>query len=130
MDIQGKVIAVLDEQRFVSKSTGNESVKYGFVIETAGDYPKKIAFSVWGSQSWSQMGIVVGGLYGVSFDIESREWNGRWFTEAKAWKVVRADGQPYQQNKTNVSQPTPSVAAPQPQSAKVQTAEDDSELPF
>jgi hypothetical protein len=106
MEIQVKVFNVLDTQRFVSKKDGSEIVKNTFVGETAGQYSKKIAFTVMGADKFNQMGIVVGGTYTVSFDVESREWQGKWFTEASAWKAVRIDGAQGQQQapQANTSQ--------------------------
>lgn len=106
MEIQGKVIAILEPQRFVSQKNGNEYVTTVFVIETQGQYPKKVAMKVMGEDKFKQMGIVVDGTYTVSFDIESREWNGKWFTEASAWKAVRIDGAQVQQQapRANTSQ--------------------------
>lgn len=92
MEITGKVVRLLDAQRFTSKKDGSEIVKNTFVLETQGQYPKNIAFSVMGGDKFAQMAIVVGGTYSVSFDLESREWNGKWFTECSAWRAVRMDG--------------------------------------
>ena len=98
MEIQVRVFKVLDALKFVSKKDGSEIIKNTFVgEETAGQYPKKIAFSVMGADKFNQMGIVVGGTYNVSFDVESREWQGKWFTEASAWKAIRIDGAQGQQ---------------------------------
>ena len=91
MEIQVKIVNVLPVQTFTSSKTGNSYSKYTFVGETAGQYPKKIAFTVMGEDKFNGMGIVVDGTYTVSFDVESREWNGKWFTEASAWKAVRID---------------------------------------
>ena len=91
-DITGKVIAILEPQRFVSKKNGNEYVTTVFVIETQGQYPKKVAMKVMGEDKFKQMGIFMGGTYNVSFDVESREWNGKWFTECQAWRTQRVDG--------------------------------------
>ena len=106
MEIQGKVIAILEPQRFVSQKNGNEYVTTVFVIETQGQYPKKVAMKVMGDDKFKQMGIVMGGTYNVSFDVESREWHGKWFTEASAWKAVRIDGAQGQQQapQANTSQ--------------------------
>lgn len=92
MEIQGKVIAILKPQRFVSQKNGNEYVTTVFVIETQGQYPKKVAFKVIGEDKFKQMGIVMGGIYNVSFDVESREWQGKWFTECQSWRTQRVDG--------------------------------------
>ena len=92
MEIQGKAIAILEPQRFVSKKNGNEYVTTVFVIETQGQYPKKVAMKVMGEDKFKQMGIAMGGTYNVSFDVESREWQGKWFTECQAWRTQRLDG--------------------------------------
>lgn len=91
MEISVKIIKILDAQSFNSKN-GEITIKNTFVGETQGQYPKNIAFSVLGEDKFNQMGIVVGAQYNVSFDVESREWQGKWFTECKAWKAVRVDG--------------------------------------
>lgn len=106
MEIQVKIVNVLPVQTFTSSKTGNSYSKYTFVGETAGQYPKKIAFTVMGEDKFNGMGIVVDGTYTVSFDVESREWNGKWFTEASAWKAVRIDGVQGQQRapQANASQ--------------------------
>ena len=92
MEIQITILKILETQKFVSKKDGSEIVKNVFIGTTQGQYPKKIAFTVMGEDKFNGMGIVVDGTYTVSFDVESREWNGKWFTEASAWKAVRIDG--------------------------------------
>lgn len=104
MEIQVKIVNVLPVQTFTSSKTGNSYAKYTFVGETAGQYPKKIAFSVMGEDKFNQMGIVVDGTYNVSFDVESREWQGKWFTEASAWRAQRMDGQQPVQASTSATQ--------------------------
>lgn len=91
MEISVKIIKILDAQSFNSKN-GETTIKNTFVGETQGQYPKNIAFSVLGDDKFKQMAIAVGGQYNISFDVESREWQGKWFTECKAWKAVRVDG--------------------------------------
>lgn len=94
MDITGKIIQILPEQRFNGKS--GEVVKNMFVIEHGGQYKKKAVFSVLGEDRWKQMNVVHGADVQVSFDIDAREWNGRWFGELMAWRVQNVNGQ--QQN--------------------------------
>ena len=89
MEIQGKVVAVLNPQTYTSQKNGNTYVTNQFVIETQGQYPKKVAFKVMGEDKFKQMQIAVGGFYNVSFDVESREWQGKWFTECQAWRTQR-----------------------------------------
>ena len=106
MEIQITILKILETQKFVSKKDGSEIVKNVFIGTTQGQYPKKIAFTVMGEDKFNGMGIVVDGTYTVSFDVESREWNGKWFTEASAWKAVRIDGAQGQQQapQSNTSQ--------------------------
>ena len=122
MEITVKIEKILEPQSFVSKTNGNTYVTHVFVGETTNtQYPRIVAFKVMGDERMKNMGIVVGGTYNVSFDVESREWNGKYFTECQAWKAVRIDGQPQQ-----VPQPTP-----QPQVAQApQQAQYEDDTPF
>lgn len=125
MEIQGKVVAVLNPQTYTSQKNGNTYVTNQFVIETQGQYPKKVAFKVMGEDKFKQMQIAVGGFYNVSFDVESREWQGKWFTECQAWRAVRMDGQ---QAAAPAPAPTSAPAAsPMPEKTGDTPADD---LPF
>lgn len=84
-DITGTVIQILPEQRFNGKN--GEVVKNMFVIEHGGQYKKKAVFGVFGDDKWKQMNVTMGADVQVSFDIDAREWNGKWFGELTAWKV-------------------------------------------
>jgi hypothetical protein len=110
-------------------------VKNTFVGETQGQYPKNIAFAVMGEDKFAQMGIVVGGTYNVSFDVESREWKGKWFTEASAWRAQRIDGdgaQVQQQSQEQEEQsPIPQQSQSSPSSNTSSNSEDNADdLPF
>ena len=88
MEITGKIIAVLPERGGVSK-TGNEWKMQEYVLETHEQYPRKICFNVFGSDKIAQFNIQVGEEITVSFDINAREYNGRWYNDIRAWKVER-----------------------------------------
>ena len=124
METTVKIEKILEPQSFVSRTNGNTYVTHIFVGEiTNTQYPRKVAFKVMGDDRMRNMGIVVGGTYNISFDVESREWNGKYFTECQAWKAVRIDGQPQQ-----APQPTPT---PQPQVAQApQQAQNEDDAPF
>ena len=119
-DITGKIIQILPEQRFNGKN--GEVVKNMFVIEHGGQYKKKAVFSVLGEDRWKQMNVVQGADVQVSFDIDAREWNGKWFGELMAWRVQNVNGQ--QQASAS---PSP---APQPQVQQYDTHTNDESLPF
>lgn len=88
MEVTGKIIAVLPEQGGVSK-TGNEWKKQEYVLETQDQYPKKVCFQIFGADRIAQAAIQPGEMLTVSFDIDSREYQGRWYTNISAWKVDR-----------------------------------------
>lgn len=90
MDLSGKVISQLQEVSGSSKS-GNAWRKQEYIVETGGQYPKKVCVSVWGDKI-DQFGIRVGEQVTLGIDVESREYNGRWYTEVKAFKVDRSQG--------------------------------------
>ncbi|MDR0431440.1 MAG: DUF3127 domain-containing protein [Tannerellaceae bacterium] len=90
MEITGKIIAVLPAQGGVSK-TGNEWKKQEYVLETFDQYPRKVCFQIFGNDKIEQASIQAGEDLTVYFDIDSREYNGRWFTNINAWKVERTN---------------------------------------
>lgn len=63
--------------------------KQDIILETDGQYPKKVCISIWGDKIDESV-LKTGTRLTIDFDIESREYNGRWYTDVKAWKVARA----------------------------------------
>jgi hypothetical protein len=88
MELTGKIIAVLPERGGISKA-GNEWKIQEFVLETQEQYPRKMMFNVFGADRFAQFNIRLGEVLTVSFDIDSREYNGRWYNDIRAWKVDR-----------------------------------------
>jgi hypothetical protein len=86
MEITGKVIKILPLVTGTSKN--GTWKKQEFILETAAQIPRKICFSLWGDKI-DQANLSDGDEAEVMFDLESKEFNSRWYTEAKAWKVVR-----------------------------------------
>lgn len=86
MEIKGKIIECLPVKS--GQSSNGEWRKQEYVLETASQYPKKVCFMVWGEKV-EQFAIQQGETVEVSIDLESREYNGRWYTDVKAWKVER-----------------------------------------
>ncbi|NDV65772.1 DUF3127 domain-containing protein [Bacteroides sp. 224] len=89
MDFSGKIIAVLTPKSGVAKATGNEWKAQEYVIENHDQYPKKMCFEVFGAEKIEQFNIQMGEELNVSFDIDARQWNDRWFNSIRAWKVER-----------------------------------------
>ncbi|KAA6325610.1 hypothetical protein EZS27_025195 [termite gut metagenome] len=89
MDLTGKIIAILQPKGGTSKA-GNEWKIQEYVIETSEQYPKKMCFEVFGAEKIQQFNIQQGEELTVSFDIDARSWQDRWFNSIRAWKVERA----------------------------------------
>ena len=85
MEITGKIIVALPEQSGVSKA-GNTWKKKEYVLETQETYPKKVHFDLFGDKA-DKYPLSVGQTVRLSFDIESREYNGRWFTSIRGWQA-------------------------------------------
>lgn len=105
MEIQGKIIAALPERSGVSARGEWKSQTY--VIETQCQYPKKLAFDVFGADRITQFNLQVGDIATVFFDFDAHEYNGRWFNSVRAFNVEKSGQQTTQQPTT---QPTANVA--------------------
>ena len=90
MDIVGKVIQVLPLQEGVGK-TGNPWKVQSYVLETQEQYPRKVCFEIFGEDRIKNNTCNVDDVVTVSFDIESREYNGRWYTSIRAWRVQQGN---------------------------------------
>ena len=87
MQLTAKLIDILPVQTGEGKN--GTWKKQTIILETADNYPKKICVLIWGDKA-SENVLHIGNMLTVSFDIESREYNGRWYTDVKAWKVELA----------------------------------------
>ena len=86
MEIKGKIIEILPEKS--GQSANGEWRKQEYILETDSNYPKKICFMAWGDKI-GEFNLQQGENVEVSVDLESREYNGRWYTDVKAWKVSK-----------------------------------------
>lgn len=134
MEIQGKVIAVLPERSGVSARGEWKSQTY--VIETQEQYPKKMAFDVFGADRIASFGIQFGEVINVSFDIDAHEYQGRWFNSIRAWNVTKVSQQAMASsaNAAGVANPTnqQNLFPPEQQSAQQQAQQrgNSDDLPF
>lgn len=84
MQITAKIIQLLPLQTGTGKN--GEWKKQDVIFETEGTYPKKICVSFWGDKI-DEKNLQPGNVLKIDFDAESREYNGKWYTDLKAWKV-------------------------------------------
>lgn len=89
MEIAGTVVSLLPLQT----GQGKNGVwkKQEFILETPGQYPKKVCLSLWGEKV-DEIKLTVGEKITASINLESREFKDRWYTEARAWKVAKQTG--------------------------------------
>ncbi len=125
MEITGNIIRVLPEKS--GEGRNGPWRKLDFIMETGGEYPKKVCISVWGDRI-DQFALKEGERVTAAVNIESREFNERWYTDVKAWKITRdAADIPGDQGSAPMGAPPP-FDAPPPTEEPPGMEEDD--LPF
>ncbi len=85
MEAIGKLIAILPEQS--GQTERGPWVRGGFVIETEEQYPKKIAFTLFGERVAMIKSFTIGSVLRVQFSAESREYEGRWYTDLRCFRI-------------------------------------------
>lgn len=86
LKVEGKVVKILEEQS--GKGKNGPWKKQDFILETGGEYAKKICITQWGDKI-DKFDVQEGEEITVYIDIQSREYKGNWYTDVKAWKVER-----------------------------------------
>lgn len=83
--VKGKVLQVLE----IQKGSGKKGVweKQDFLLDQGGQYPKKLCISLWGQANIDKYDLEPGLEITAHLELESREYNGKWYTEARAWKI-------------------------------------------
>ncbi|NDV78383.1 DUF3127 domain-containing protein [Dysgonomonas sp. 511] len=84
MQLTAKLIQVMPIQTGMGKN--GEWRKQNIILETDGMYPKKVCITLWGDKI-NESVLQIGNMLDVQFDIESREYNGNWYTDLRAWKI-------------------------------------------
>lgn len=104
LNISGIVLSILPLQSGTSKA-GNQWQKQDFILEKQGQYPRKVCVCLFGDNV-EKFPLKVGQSVTASVDIESREFNGRWYTDVRAWNVV------YNDQQQGAPAPAPTATAP------------------
>ena len=127
LKLTGRLIEVMPTITAVSKA-GKSYTTGGFVIETDGQYPKQLASTLFGDKTNMTDGIGLGAILEVSFNLESRQHEGRWYTKASAWRISQV-GQA-QKNDYGMDAPNPNIAAQANQAQQPPSDEPVDDLPF
>ena len=130
MKVTGKIIAISPAREGTSANGDWKSQDYVVEYSENSRYPRKMMFSVLGAEKIDRFNIQVGQCVDVLYDVDAREWNGRWFNDIKAYDVrpVIATQQTAEAQAQTMQQPQPQAAAPQ--QPQQQVTEQKEELPF
>ncbi|MDR0349679.1 MAG: DUF3127 domain-containing protein [Tannerella sp.] len=121
MEVRGKIIAVLPVQTGEGKNGTWKKQDYVIDYDQQSQYPRKMMFNLWGNKI-DQFNIREGQVVKVSFDIDCREYNGRWYNDIRAWKVEMDEAM-----STGIDNPPPPSFPPAPE---MLPSDDGSDLPF
>lgn len=80
---RGRIIAKLPSITGQTAS-GKDWSKKDMVFETEGNYPKKICVTFFGEKEGQLTNLNEGDLVDVTFSVESREYNGKYFSNINA----------------------------------------------
>lgn len=90
--VSGKIIAILDPQSGESKNNpGTRWMRQEYVLETQEMYPRKVCFSIWGEDRIKQANIQMDDMITIEFEINSREYKGRWYTNIEARNILKGE---------------------------------------
>ncbi len=128
MEVIGKIIHVLPLQSGTSQA-GNQWKKQEYVLETEDAYPKKVCFDFFGDRV-DQFPLAIGDRVRLNFDIESREYQGRWYTSIRGWKAEKIDAQAMPASPAPMAAPQQAVPAPPPAMTDFTQSSDTDDLPF
>ncbi|CCH53544.1 hypothetical protein BN8_02647 [Fibrisoma limi BUZ 3] len=137
LELTGKLIKVLPEVTGQGKNGAWN--KQEFVIETNDpQFPKKVCMTAWGDKANDLKQFAQGDTLKATFSLESREYNERWYTEARAYRIelvegdaIRPDSAPVGRTEQPRQQPR-TASQSQPAGVPFNTSFDDesNDLPF
>jgi len=87
MEISGKLVEKLPQQ--TGQGRNGQWVKQEFILETQEQYPRKVCIALWGDKARDIDSIAIGESLKASINVESREFNGKWYTDVKAWRIEK-----------------------------------------
>lgn len=130
LEFEGNLVKVLSE--VTGQGKNGAWVKQDFVLETEDQYPKKACFTAWGDKAADLKTFSLGEKLRVTFSVESREYNERWYTDLKAFRIDQASGGASSAPASSPAQNQGSSAPRQaPPVADLPTfSSDDQDLPF
>ncbi len=129
LELSGKLIKKMSEVTGTGRN-GTNWVKQEFVLETQDQYPKKVCMSVWGDKTQDLAPIQEGEIVKVQFNVESREYNERWYTEIRAYRLDRSGASAPAPTQDNAGWAPSATAAAPANNFPPLAAESGDDLPF
>jgi hypothetical protein len=87
LEVTAKLMKIFPEKTGDGKN--GKWIKQDFIVETQESYPKKILFNAWGEKAEGIKNLSVGDTLKVSFNIEAREFNEKWYNDLRVWKIEK-----------------------------------------
>jgi hypothetical protein len=123
LELTGRLTRVLELRTGMGKN--GEWKNQDFILETSGQYPRNVCISLWGDKIEVLKNFAIGDHLKVSIDVESREFNEKWYTSVKAWQLEKVETSGFSVPSNNL--PTPPSAS----AADIPPAEEEiDDLPF
>jgi hypothetical protein len=124
-ELTGKMLHKLPEQTGTGRN--GQWSRQDFIVESQEQYPKKVCFSAWGDKIALLKSFKPDDIVKIYFNIESREYNGRWYTDLRVWKLEAAGQDDVQRAEPYPEQGPADELQPLD---KADTSEDKDDLPF
>lgn len=85
MDVTAKIIKKLNP--LTGEGKNGKWMKQEIIVETIEQYPRKICISFWGDKCNELNNYNINDVVKIFISIESREYNERWYTDVRGWKI-------------------------------------------
>ena len=130
MEFEGTVFRIMPATSGQSARGAWQRQEVIFDMKSQSQYPRKVCVTFFNKPE-EVARLTVGAEYTVSIDIESREYNGKWYTDVRAWRIVPKEQTP-PTPAGGVNPPTYSAPMPteEPAYARSSAAQDVDDLPF
>ena len=125
--VKGRIKNILAVESGTSKA-GKAWRKQSFVVDTGAQYNPDVCFGVFGDDKLDMLAkFQPGAEVEVSFNVSSREYNGKYYHNIDAWKIDALGNSP--QGSGN-SAPPPSEEPMTMNTADISSSDEDDDLPF
>jgi hypothetical protein len=109
LELTGRLTRVLEMRTGMGKN--GEWKNQDFILETPGQYPRQVCIALWGDKIEALKNFNIGDSIKVYFDVESREFNEKWYTSVKAWQLEKVETAAFSAPAANLPVPPPASAA-------------------